>query len=113
MAASSAWTGIRPLATSCPPERRTAEPNGAAQVFPTSTAAELPGSIGQLERFDAAVVVLLQDEQVVDPYHSTVDEVAQRRRDLTVELATGELHHDPVHRTQLVETALPYVIFVH
>jgi hypothetical protein len=37
--------GIRPLATSCPPEWRTAEANGAAQVFSqTSTAAELLGS---------------------------------------------------------------------
>ena len=37
---------MRPLATSWPPERRTAEANGAAQRFSqTSTAAELPGSI--------------------------------------------------------------------
>ncbi len=32
-AAMIAWTGIRPLATSWPPERRTAEANGAAQAF--------------------------------------------------------------------------------
>ena len=40
-----AWTGMRPLATSWPPERRTAAANGAAQVFSkTSSAAEVPGS---------------------------------------------------------------------
>ena len=44
-AAISAWVGIRPLPSSSPPDRRTAEPNGAAQVFSqTSTAAALPGS---------------------------------------------------------------------
>jgi hypothetical protein len=44
-AAMSAWVGIRPLATNCPPDRRTAEPNGAALVFShISTAAALPGS---------------------------------------------------------------------
>ena len=32
-AAASAWIGIRPLATSSPPERRTAAPNGAAHTF--------------------------------------------------------------------------------
>ena len=37
--------GIRPLATSSPPERRTAATNGAAQLFSkTSSAAEVPGS---------------------------------------------------------------------
>ena len=41
----SAWVGIRPLASSSPPDVRTAEPNGAAQVFSqTSTAAAVPGS---------------------------------------------------------------------
>ena len=36
---------MRPLATSWPPERRTAPANGAAQVFSkTSRAAEVPGS---------------------------------------------------------------------
>src|SRR5436305_2864412 len=43
--ASSAWAGMRPLATSWPPDRRTAEANGAAQLLSyTSTAATLPGS---------------------------------------------------------------------
>ena len=32
VAARIAWVGIRPLATSWPPDLRTAEPNGAAQV---------------------------------------------------------------------------------
>jgi hypothetical protein len=32
-AASTAWTGIRPPATSCPPERRTTLASGAAQRF--------------------------------------------------------------------------------
>ena len=41
-----ACIGIRPFATSWPPARRTAEPNGAAHVFSqTSAAATLPGSI--------------------------------------------------------------------
>ena len=45
IAARIAWAGMRPLVTSWPPDRRTAEPNGAAHVFShTSTAAELPGS---------------------------------------------------------------------
>ena len=40
-----AWIGIRPLATSCPPERRSATANGAAQRFShTSTPATVPGS---------------------------------------------------------------------
>ena len=44
-AATSAWIGIRPLATSWPPERRTADAKGAAHTFSqTSTAAELSGS---------------------------------------------------------------------
>ena len=38
-----AWIGIRPLATNCPPDRRTAAPNGAAQTFSQiSTAATAP-----------------------------------------------------------------------
>ena len=44
-AASMAWTGIRPLATSWPPLRRTATANGAAQTFSyIRIPAELPGS---------------------------------------------------------------------
>lgn len=44
IAATSAWVGIRPLVTSSPPDRRTAEPKGAAHMFShTSTAAALPG----------------------------------------------------------------------
>jgi hypothetical protein len=44
-AAKMACTGMRPLATSCPPERRRAAATGAAQRFShTSTAAEVPGS---------------------------------------------------------------------
>ena len=40
-----AWTGMRPLATSWPPERRSATAMGAAQRFSqTSTAATVPGS---------------------------------------------------------------------
>ena len=40
-----AWTGMRPLATSWPPDRRTATATGAAQRFSqTSTAADVPGS---------------------------------------------------------------------
>ena len=47
-AAMSAWVGIRPLASSSPPDRRIAEPNGAAHVFSqTSTAAALPGVCGE------------------------------------------------------------------
>ena len=53
MAASSAsidamiaWIGILPVAISCPPARRAAEANGAAQMFSqTSTPAVLPFSI--------------------------------------------------------------------
>jgi hypothetical protein len=43
--ATSSWTGIRPLATTWPPARRSATAKGAAQTFSyTSTPAELPGS---------------------------------------------------------------------
>jgi hypothetical protein len=58
MAASTAWTGMRPLAASWPPAWRTAAPNGAAYRFSqTSTAAGLPGSIvsGRTVSFSAAV----------------------------------------------------------
>ena len=40
-----AWTGRRPLATSWPPDFRSATATGAAQRFShTSTAADVPGS---------------------------------------------------------------------
>ena len=138
MAASSAWIGMRPLATSWPPDSRTAVPKGAAQVFSqTSTAAELPGSIaaatvghvvlaeehrelasyprsspisavvevGQLERLERTVLVLLQDQEVEHTDQPAFDEVRQRRRDLTVEPAAGELDHDPVDRPSSVMVA--------
>jgi hypothetical protein len=47
-AAAHAWIGIRPLATSWPPDRRTAEPNGAAHVFSqTSTGSSAAVRLGR------------------------------------------------------------------
>src|SRR5829696_184287 len=61
--------------------------------------------VGELERLDRAVGVLLQHEQVEYPDQVALDEVAERRRDLAVEPTPGELDHDPVDRPQLVEVA--------
>jgi hypothetical protein len=62
-AATSACVGIRPLPSSSPPDVRTAEPNGAAQVSQTSTGGRAPG----LERLADLVDVRLgqQDREVI------------------------------------------------
>jgi uncharacterized integral membrane protein len=58
---------MRPLATSWPPERRTAVAKGAAQAFSkTSSAAEVSA--------DAPVLVLGDEDEVEDPDQAAVDE---------------------------------------
>ena len=104
--------GILPLATNCPPARRTAEANGAAQVFShTNTAAELPGSIAaatavtssSLSSLERAVLVLLQDQQVKHPDELPLHQISKGRGDLAVEPAAGELDNDPVNRAKLID----------
>ena len=127
---------MRPLATSWPPECRTADANGAAHAFSqTSTAAVLSGSSAsatlttssslktwamsissfsispatpgsrslELESFDRAVGVLGDEDEVEHLDDVAVDEIAQCRSDLAVELVARELDDDVVDGPELID----------
>src|SRR4249920_1526895 len=59
--------------------------------------------IRDLECLERAVGVLLQHEQIEDADQIALDEIGQSGRYLPVELAAGELDHDPIDRTQFVD----------
>src|SRR5512132_2299293 len=55
---------------------------------------------------EGTVGILLQNKQVEHPDELALDEVGQGGRDLPVESTAGELDHEPVNRTKLVDTGL-------
>ena len=111
-----AWIGIRPVATSWPPDRRAAAANGAAQQFSQTSTPDGPGLHGRremldvffgedrgetgldrsqiverveivdLHRFDGAGI-LAQDQDVEDADRAGVDERSERRGHLAGEVA--------------------------
>src|SRR4051812_35532465 len=58
--------------------------------------------VAELEEVQGAVLVLADQHQVQDPDRAVVHKRVQSRRDLAREPAPRELHHQPVHRPQLV-----------